>query len=205
MGGLLWSAAGSKVADVDLLLAATPLNAQEAFIRISLLIATADGLVLVGAHPGTALERERGQTSFRGHNENVLAAVFLPHVTLGLVELVVRTADEAASLLVASGVTVRRHDTVLKGYRHDPQATGLLFHLAHTLVGVSVGPTNGLQFFLFCGALGGAIPVVLAQSRARSNVGQLDSAPEIRDCGLKCVPEMFLGVCRLYLQASRVV
>lgn len=154
--GLLWSSAGSKVADVDGLLGATPFDAQEALVRVSLLVAAAHRLVLLRTHSGASLEREGGQASLGGHDKDVLAAVLLPHMTLCLVELVVGPTDKAAALLIALGLTMRRHDAVLKGHGHHSQTTRLLLHLAHALVGVAIGSANGRGHLLLCGALGSA-------------------------------------------------
>lgn len=54
--GLLWPSAGSKVADVDGLLGAAPFDAQEALVRVSLLVAAAHRLVLLRTHSGASLE-----------------------------------------------------------------------------------------------------------------------------------------------------
>lgn len=174
---LLWPAAGSKVAHVNRLLHAAPFDAEEALVRVGLLVAAAHRLVLLGTHASTALEREGGQTALGGHHEDVLAAVLLAHVTVGLVELVVRSADEAPALLVALRFTVGGHHAVLQGHGHHPQATRLLLHLAHALVRVAIGSAHGRQLLLLGRTVKRALGVVLAESRTRTNMSQLHTTP----------------------------
>lgn len=160
----------TKMADFDRLLRSALFDAQETLIRIRLQITATHRLVLLWTHSRTTLEREGGQAPFRGHNKNVLSTVLLAHVTLRLVELVVGTADEASTVLVALGLTVCRHNAILQGHGDHSQATGFLLQLAHALVRVSVRPTNGRQLLVLGCAFGGAVTVILAEASARPNV-----------------------------------
>lgn len=166
------------MADVDRLLRAAPFDAEEALVGVSLLVAATNWFVLMRAHASASLEREGGQAAFRRHDEDVFAAVLLAHVAFRFVELVVGAADKATRILGAIGLAVSGHDTVLKGHGDDAKATGLLLHLAHTLVGVSIGSADWRELLLLGCALRVACGVVLAESRARSNVCHLHSTPE---------------------------
>lgn len=110
----------------------------------------------------------------------MLSAVLLPHMTLSLVELVVGAANVALTLLVACDFAVCCHDTVLQGDCHYAQATRLLLHLAHALVCVAVGSTDGRQMLLLGRTLDCAVGVVLSEAGAWPNMSHLYSTPEIQ-------------------------
>lgn len=95
----------------------TALHAQEAFVRVGLVVGAADRLVVLRAYSGATFEGESSQAPLNWHNENVFAAILLSHVTFRLVQFVI-TATDVAGLLTVQCITVDiaelRLRTVLK-------------------------------------------------------------------------------------------
>lgn len=106
----------------------------------------------------------------------MLATVLLTHVTLRLVELVVRAAHKIRWLRIAVGFTVSGQGTILQRDGHHAQIAGASLELAHRAKGVAIGATNRLLLEISTRARITTILNRRIQIRAGSNVRQINAA-----------------------------
>lgn len=152
VGRRLGASTGAIVMHTDCAIGATVLNVQEAIVQICLVVAATDGLKLTGTDASTTLELKGGQAALERHHKHMLATVLLTHVALGLVELVIRSADKVRWLSITIGLTISGKGAVLERNRHHTQIAGASLELAHGGKGIAIRSTHWLLFHIRTGA-----------------------------------------------------